>query len=100
MKTRIYRPSKSAMQSGTALTHAWVLEYVPETPRRPEPLMGWTQSGDTLNQVKMHFPTQAAAVEFAVKKGWDYDVEEPHSKHIPPKNYAQNFVARKGKATT
>ena len=33
MKARIYRPAKTAMQSGQAQTRNWVLEYEPEAPR-------------------------------------------------------------------
>jgi len=33
MVARIYKPSRNAMQSGTAKTKAWVLDYEPERPR-------------------------------------------------------------------
>ena len=39
---RIYKPAKTAMQSGTAKTNDWVLDYEPSEPRQVEPLMGWT----------------------------------------------------------
>ncbi|MBI3440711.1 MAG: ETC complex I subunit, partial [Proteobacteria bacterium] len=55
MKARIFKPAKNAMQSGRASSAKWVLEYELETPRRPEPLMGWTAANDTLNQVRMKF---------------------------------------------
>ena len=51
MRARIYQPTKSAMQSGRALTKRWLLEYEPESPRKIDPLMGWTSSGDMLSQV-------------------------------------------------
>ena len=69
MQVRIYQPSKSAMQSGRGKTHDWVLEYEIATPRRAEPLMGWIASGDTLNQVRLKFPTKDEAVAFAERKG-------------------------------
>ncbi|MEM7489980.1 MAG: NADH dehydrogenase ubiquinone Fe-S protein 4, partial [Pseudomonadota bacterium] len=47
MRARIYKPAKTAMSSGTAKTHDWVLEFVPETPREIDPLTGWTGSRDT-----------------------------------------------------
>ena len=50
-RVRIYRPTKTAMQSGIASTRRWVLEYEPATPREPDPLMGWASAGDTLNEV-------------------------------------------------
>ena len=91
MKVRIYQPSKTAMQSGRAKTQNWVLEYEIETPRRPEPLMGWISSGDTLNQVRLNFPSKEEAVAFAEKKGWAFDVAETQSRRVVPKSYADNF---------
>ena len=52
MTARIYKPAKTAMQSGTAKTKEWVLDYEPEQPREIEPLMGWTSSGDMRQQVQ------------------------------------------------
>ena len=91
MKVRIYQPSKAATQSGRAKTHRWQLEYEIETPRRPEPLMGWISSGDTLNQVKIGFDTKEEAIAFAQRKGLDYTVQEPPVRRVRPRNYADNF---------
>ena len=88
---RIFQPPKNAMQSGIAQTHGWVLEYEVETPRRPEPLMGWTSSGDTLNQVQLRFGTQQEAVAFAEREGLDFTIEAPKPRRIRPRNYADNF---------
>ena len=54
---RIYRPAKTAMQSGRAKTRKWVLEYEPTSRRDPDPLMGWSSARDTLNEVQLHFDT-------------------------------------------
>ena len=91
MNVRIYQPSKTAMQSGRAGTHRWVLEYELETPRVPEPLMGWVSSGDTLNQVRLRFPTREEAERFARENGWDYQVEEPHARRVRPQSYVDNL---------
>ena len=88
---RIYRPSKSAMQSGRAPTKQWLLTYEVETPRVPDPLMGWTSAADTLNEVKLRFDTFDEAVAFAKKNGMDYSVIEPHEPKFRPKSYADNF---------
>jgi hypothetical protein len=53
MKARIYKPAKTAMQSGTAKTKEWVLDYEPQEPREVEPLMGWTSSADMRQQVRL-----------------------------------------------
>jgi len=90
-RARIYRPTKTAMQSGTANTRKWVLDYEPETPREPDPLMGWASAGDTLNQVQLRFETLEEAVAYASKHGLAYDVIEPHKTTIRPKSYADNF---------
>ena len=51
MLARIYRPSKTAMQSGKYGTRYWRLEFAPDKPRTIDPLMGWTSSADTRTQV-------------------------------------------------
>lgn len=94
MQVRIFRPPKTAMQSGRNNTQKWVLEYEPETPRRPEPLMGWVSSGDTLNQVRMRFDSAEDAVAFAKRKGLSYTVEPTQERRARPRNYADNFKPR------
>ena len=91
MRARIYQPPKTAMQSGRALTHQWVLEFEPDAPRRPDPLMGWIGGGDTREQVRLHFETREEAVAYAEKNGIPYDLELPQVRHIKPKAYADNF---------
>ncbi|HEY3919217.1 MAG TPA: ETC complex I subunit [Stellaceae bacterium] len=90
-RARIYRPAKTAMQSGKAGTRRWVLEYEPATPREPDPLMGWSSARDTLNQVRLKFATLEEAKQFAEKRGLDYAVVEPQEPRFKPKNYADNF---------
>lgn len=91
MNVKIYRPARNAMQAGRAKSGFWVLEYEPATSRQPESLMGWSSSGDTLNQVKMEFPTEEEAVRFAEKKGWAYTVLPAQERRISPRNYVDNF---------
>ena len=56
MQVRIYKPAKTAMQSGQRNTKEWVLETEP-APKEIDPLMGWTSSRDTMQQVQLHFLT-------------------------------------------
>ena len=95
---KIYQPSKTTMQSGHAKTKKWVLEYDLPTRRRPEPLMGWISSGDTLNQVRMSFASCEDAISFAEKKGWTYDVEPPRRRIIKGRTYLDNFIYTPPKA--
>jgi hypothetical protein len=91
MQARIYRPAKNPMQSGRANTQKWVLEYEPASPRRLDPLMGWTSSSDTRRQVRIKFDTKEEAVAFAQKRGLAYTIDEPQRRQIRPKVYADNF---------
>ncbi len=88
---RIFRPAKTAMQSGRRQTRKWVLEYEPTLGRRPDPLMGWTTADDTLNQVRLRFDTVDEARAFAEKQGIAYTVIEPNAISEKPKSYADNF---------
>jgi hypothetical protein len=91
MIARIYKPAKSAMQSGTARTKEWVLDYEPETPREIEPLMGWTSSADMRSQVKLKFDTKEEAVAYAERNGVAYRVEDPKPVARKILSYSDNF---------
>ncbi len=93
-EARIYRRSKTAMQSGRGKTRSWILEFAPATPRRPEPLMGWVSSADTLHQIELKFPTREDAIAYAEKKGLNYVVLPEHERRVVPRNYADNFRPR------
>jgi hypothetical protein len=94
MKARIYRPAKTAMQSGTAGTKMWVLDYEPETPKVIEPLMGWTASADMRQQVTLRFNTQEEAIAYAKRNTIPYEIEpEPQKREVQPISYSDNFKA-------
>src|ERR1700728_4606850 len=69
MTARIYKPARTAMQSGNAKTKEWVLDYEPEQPRSVEPLMGWTSSGDMKQEVHLSFDTKEEAIAFCERHG-------------------------------
>jgi ETC complex I subunit conserved region len=93
MRVRIYRPAKSAAQSGRAGTHEWLMEPELLTPRTPEPLMGWVSSNDTFSEMRKRlvFRTQDEAVAFARRNGFEFMVEEPAERRVTPRNYLDNF---------
>ena len=91
MLARIYKPAKSAMQSGRARTKSWWLEYEPSEPLQVEPLMGWTSSTDTAQQVRLSFDTKEEAIAFAESNGLAYKVEEPKPRKAIRKSYSDNF---------
>lgn len=94
MRARIYQPAKTAMQSGTAKTHQWVLDFAPSEARAVDPLMGWTGSGDTQAQVRMRFASREAAEAYAQARGIDYVLTQPHARkpNIRPRGYGENFA--------
>ena len=100
MVARIYKPAKTAMQSGAAKTREWVLDYEPEQARVVEPLMGWTSSGDMRQQVRLRFETRDEAVAYAEREGIPYQVAEPKAPTHKVLSYSDNFAfTRRGSWT-
>jgi hypothetical protein len=99
MRARIFQPSRSSMQSGTARSGGWTLEFDPNAARGIDPLMGWTSSGDTQGQVRLSFETCQSAEDYARAHGIDYVVTPPQGRkpNIRPRGYGENFSPdRKG----
>lgn len=88
---RIYRPARTAMQSGTAKTRSWILEFEPAAAKEIEPLMGYTSSVDTRRQVRLKFDSREAAIAYAERHGIPYTVFEPHDRKRRRIAYADNF---------
>lgn len=92
MVARIYKPARTAMQSGDAKTKYWVLDYEPDAPRSVEPLMGWTSSSDMKSQVRLKFATREEAVAYCDKHGIPYQLLEPKEPARRTMAYADNFA--------
>ncbi len=90
-KVKIYKPTKSAMQSGTKKFDKWVVEFVTEKPGI-NPLMGWESSSDTYSEVKLMFDTKELAIEYVKKNKFDFEVIKPNLKKFTKKSYADNFT--------
>ena len=96
MFARIFRPAKTAMQSGKATTRQWVLEFEAEAARRLDPLMGWTSADETTpGQVRLRFDSCEEAVAYAEKHSLPYRVDEDHKPALKPKAYSDNFAYRR-----
>ena len=91
MQVRIFRPSKTAMQSGRAGERRWLLEFEPSGRREADPLMGWTGSADTNSQLRIYFDSEAEAIAYARKNGYAYRIVEPNERVVRPKAYSDNF---------
>ena len=75
-KAKIYKPNKSAMQSGLGKTHTWILEFETKDPTK-NPLMGWESSSDTYTELRLEFSSKENAINYAKKKKIDYEVIKP-----------------------
>ncbi len=92
MLARIFRPAKSAMQSGHATSQLWVLEFEPASAKTSDPLMGWTQTSDTRGQVRLQFETSEQAVAYAQRCGIPFELQPEPRKTRNVRAYADNFA--------
>jgi hypothetical protein len=93
-KAKIYKPSKTAMQSGNRNTKNWLLEF--DTLNTGiNPLMGWETSKDTMSEVKLEFVTKDDAINYAKKNKINYYLIEPQKRKLVKKSYSDNFLKSK-----
>ena len=100
MTARIYKPTRTAMQSGTANTKEWVLDYEPEEPRIVEPLMGWTSSADMKQEVHLNFDTKDEAIAYCERHGIPHQVFETKPTARQRISYSDNFAYPRREAWT
>jgi len=94
-RARIYKPARNAMQSGTARSRNWVLDFEPANEREIDPLMGWTSSDDTQRQVRLRFETREQAEAYAKAHGIEVVAvlpAQPRAPNIRPRGYGENFT--------
>ncbi len=90
-KAKIYKPSKTAMQSGIKKFDKWVIEFITSDPGK-NPLMGWESSSDTYSELNLEFKSKNLAIEYAKKNNINYEVIESKNRKILKKSYADNFI--------
>ena len=95
MVARIYRPAKTAMQSGKAKAKDWRLDFEPESARLPDPLIGWAQSKDMKGEVSLSFETREEAIAYAQTHGIAFRLLEPKPVKRILKTYADNFAVNR-----
>ena len=93
MKFRIFKPAKSAMQSGKKNTQKWsMLQIEEEKTRSINPITGWTSASNTNSQLNYQFSTKEEAILFAQESGFEYVVDEPKARLVRKKSYTANFT--------
>ena len=90
-KAKIYKPSKTAMQSGYRKSKNWILEF-DTLDTKISPLMGWESSLDTMSEIKLEFSTKEQAINYAKKNNINYYIDEPQEPKIIKKSYSDNFL--------
>ena len=90
-KAKIYKPTKTAMQSGSKKFDKWIIEFITEK-TGINPLMGWESSTDTLDEVILKFSSKEKAIQYAKSNDISYSVIEPKKKEFVIKSYADNFL--------
>ena len=90
-KAKIYKPSKTAMQSGMKKFDKWTIEFVTDDPGK-NPLMGWESSSDTYSELNLEFKSKDLAIEYAKKNNIEFEVIESKERKIIKKSYADNFT--------
>ena len=90
-KAKIYKPSKTAMQSGLKKFDTWILEFITNDPSI-NPLMGWESSTDTFSELKMDFTSKEKAIQYAKKNKIEFELIEPKRRKIVKKSYSDNFI--------
>ncbi len=93
-KAKIYKPAKTAMQSGLRNRKNWVLEY-DTLNNGVDPLMGWETSKDTFSEIKLEFYTKEQALSYAKKNNINYYLIEPEKNKFVKKSYSNNFLKNK-----
>ena len=93
MKVKIFKPAKSAMQSGKKNIKKWLMEPIDESNVRSiNPLMGWVSASNTTSQLHFEFSSKEEAMKFAKEKKFEFEIHEPHGSTVKPKSYAENFT--------
>ena len=91
MIAKIFKPSKTAMQSGRANTKSWSLVLIEDSKTSKDGLMGWHGGSSTVNQVKLKFSTKEDAIDYAKRNNLSYEVLESSERKVISKSYADNF---------
>ena len=91
MKAKIYKPNKTAMQSGRAKYNKWVLKFLDQKNQLKDTMMGWNGGSSTISQIELKFSSKEEAVNYAKKNNIDYEVLETSERRVINKSYADNF---------
>ena len=91
MKAKIYKPSKTAMQSGRSKFNKWILKFNNNRNQKKDSIMGWNGGSNTISQVELKFDTKEDAINYAERNDIEYVVLVSSERKVITKSYADNF---------
>ena len=91
MRAKIFKPTKSAMQSGRSKNKSWKLIIEDGSHQSKDPLIGYYGGLNTSSQINLFFETKEDAIDYAEKNNLSYDVLESSQRKVISKSYADNF---------
>ena len=91
MQAKIYKPAKTAMQSGRSKYNKWILKISDSKNQTKETMMGWNGGSNTTSQIQLQFKTKEDAINYAKSNNLDYEVLETSERKVISKSYADNF---------
>ena len=95
LKYKIFKKSKSAMQSGIKNTKKWYLESMDINERSLNLSFDWSSSKNIEDQIKISFNDLQSAIDFAEKNNLDYEVFVPNQSNQILKSYSDNFKPKR-----
>ena len=90
-KFLIFKPTKSAMQSGYNNSRKWCLSNNDINESFISSKFCWNGSSNPEKQIKLFFDDLESAINFAKKNKYDYEVQMPNKRSLIKKSYAENF---------
>ncbi len=94
MYATIYQPAKNAMQSGRKSAPEWFIK-LPVSKKNPtDEIMGWSGQKETISQLRLKFSSVEAAKDYVLSLGLQPIIEQPQSRKIVIKSYAENFTTK------
>ena len=95
LKYKIYKKSKSAMQSGIKNTKKWYLESMEINERSMNLSFDWSSSKSIEDQIKVSFDNLQSAINFAEKNNLNYQIFSPNKSNQIIKSYSDNFKPKR-----
>ena len=93
MVARIFKASKTAMQSGTGNADQWFLEFDQKDHKPIDQVMSWIGSSDTASQIRLKFENKEEAIQYAKTNNvlFFIDVGTEKKMNIRKNGYGDNF---------